>query len=71
MIDVNRSWFNGCFGTVVSTLNDMFEERHTRSVAAIGNSMGRFGALLFAKHLAGCYMAIAFAPTPLADHARR
>ncbi|WP_075219867.1 alpha/beta fold hydrolase [Acuticoccus yangtzensis] len=60
--DKARGWFNGIDERVRAVLtSDMAANGVTRTVT-IGNSMGGFGALVFARDLPGCTHAIAFVP---------
>jgi pimeloyl-ACP methyl ester carboxylesterase len=60
--DHQRSWFNDCFQSVVDVVSREITARGTKEVTTLGNSMGGFGALLFAAYLPNCRTAIAFAP---------
>lgn len=61
--DLARSWYNkeGTAETILSTVRDIQERVGAERIVTIGNSMGGFGALLFASQL-GARSAIAFSP---------
>ncbi len=59
VIDKNRSWYNRGSDKLEAVL---LPHLAGRKLATIGNSMGGFGALLFAARWPGCEAAIAFVP---------
>jgi hypothetical protein len=65
--DKARHWYNGSFDQIVEILNTDFRRRRIRRVLTLGNSMGGFGAIIFAGRLKGCRAAIAFAPQSSVD----
>lgn len=64
VIDKNRHWYNHGLGSrIVPTVNGLISQLgEFRRVVTLGNSMGGFGAIIFAKHLSHCAAAIAFCP---------
>ena len=67
--DKTRHWYNGSFQQIADILNEDFKRRKIRRVLTLGNSMGGFGAIIFAGRLNGCRAAIAFAPQSSVDPA--
>ncbi|MAC81974.1 MAG: hypothetical protein CML66_28435 [Rhodobacteraceae bacterium] len=63
VIDKNRSWYSapGIQKRIVETLEQLKTELGVRRVVCLGNSMGGFGALLFAERI-GADTAAAFVP---------
>lgn len=59
VIDKRRSWYNDTHARIDGAFRDLAP---ARGAFTLGNSMGGFGALLFAPRLADCRAAIAFAP---------
>src|SRR3954471_1199664 len=67
VIDKQRSWYERVFESIVAVLTG--ELAGFDSVATLGNSMGGFGAVLFAGLLPRCRSAMAFVPQfSLAPH---
>jgi hypothetical protein len=62
VIDKERRWYNDSYEAVLSTLNRALAARRTETTIALGNSMGGFGAVLFAGALHRCSRAVAFSP---------
>ena len=62
VIDKERHWYNRCYDAVLATINRSLAERHIAESFTLGNSMGGFGAVLFASALERCRRAIAFSP---------
>jgi hypothetical protein len=62
VIDKERRWYNRCYDAVLATINRSLAERSIAESFTLGNSMGGFGAVLFAGTLAQCRRAIAFSP---------
>jgi len=59
VIDKNRSWYNRATDKLEAVL---LPHLAGRRLVTLGNSMGGFGALLFATRWPGCEAAIAFVP---------
>ena len=59
IIDKNRSWYNRASDKLEAVLLPLVAGR---KLVTLGNSMGGFGALLFATRWPGCEAAIAFVP---------
>jgi hypothetical protein len=63
VIDKQRRWFNdGVSFIVEGALSSLVGILNPKRVVTIGNSMGGFGALIFAKRIEYCERSIAFAP---------
>jgi pimeloyl-ACP methyl ester carboxylesterase len=62
VIDKERRWYNGCYDAVVSTINRSLAARRIDESVTLGNSMGGFGAVLFAGAFDRCRRAVAFSP---------
>ena len=62
VIDKERRWYNRCYDAVLAAINRSLAERRITETFTLGNSMGGFGAVLFAGALAECRRAIAFSP---------
>lgn len=60
VIDKRRQWFNTTHARIGEALARLV--RPGQQVVTLGNSMGGFGAFLFAGAIPGCTRAIAFAP---------
>ena len=60
--DFRRSWFNDCAPVIRKIVCKALAKHGTKSVVALGNSMGRSGAIAFAREFLGCQTAIAFVP---------
>lgn len=69
VIDKQRRWYNGLDATIVALLNRQIRRRGTTKVATLGNSMGGFGAIIFAGQLLNCQAALAFVPQSSVDPA--
>ncbi|WP_323718695.1 alpha/beta fold hydrolase [Paracoccus aminovorans] len=61
-IEKSRSWFNDSFTKLVELLGAEITQRGFTQVTTLGNSMGGFGALLFARYLPNCRRSLAFVP---------
>jgi pimeloyl-ACP methyl ester carboxylesterase len=66
VIERARHWYNSTLDRITDALNTAITQ--TR-VTTLGNSMGGFGALAFARRLPHCVRAIAFAPQSAMDPA--
>lgn len=62
VIDKKRHWYNGIYERVLAVINASLEARGIARCFTLGNSMGGFGAVLFAGALSRCMRAIAFCP---------
>jgi hypothetical protein len=62
VIDKQRRWYNRCYDGVIATINRSLAERRIAESFTLGNSMGGFGAVLFAGAFAQCRRAVAFSP---------
>lgn len=62
VIDRQKSWFNHCSREVADLLNRYIRDKEISSVITLGNSMGGFGAVVYAGLLDNCRRAVAFAP---------
>jgi pimeloyl-ACP methyl ester carboxylesterase len=62
VIDKTRSWYNSTYDVIVEALAAALETRKLAYAATVGNSMGGFGAMLFAEALSGMTISLAFAP---------
>ncbi|HEX2556117.1 MAG TPA: hypothetical protein VHL98_20655 [Microvirga sp.] len=62
VIDKNRAWYNGIELRIASILGSHLRNSGARAVYTVGNSMGGFGAILFAGLLPNVRSAIAFSP---------
>lgn len=60
--DKQRHWYNGTYDAIVATLNGSLSERRIKTTFTLGNSMGGFGAIVFAGALRHCFRAVAFCP---------
>lgn len=61
--DRRRTWFNaaGLVDRIVGAITNLAERLGIRRIATLGNSMGGYGAVLFANRI-GAELAIAFVP---------
>ena len=60
--DKSETWYNnGLHRRASHLLNQSILERGTTDVITIGNSMGGFAAVVFAKYIRGCRRAVSFA----------
>jgi pimeloyl-ACP methyl ester carboxylesterase len=66
VIERSRHWYNDTLDRIVDALNASIAQ--TR-VTTLGNSMGAFGAIVFARRLRGCVRAVAYAPQSAMDPA--
>jgi pimeloyl-ACP methyl ester carboxylesterase len=62
VIEKTPKWYNGTFAQICAVLRGELDTRRFSRVVTLGNSMGGFGAIAFARHLPGCVLAIAFCP---------
>ena len=63
VIDKNRSWYNGHLDReITQRTNQLLLSLGARRTVTLGNSMGGFGAIVFARRLHGCVQSIAFCP---------
>jgi hypothetical protein len=62
VIEIRRHWYLGVEDIVPDVLNRHLEQKRTTSAICLGNSMGGFGALYFARLLRNCTRAVAFGP---------
>jgi hypothetical protein len=60
--DKTRHWYNETYDAILFLLQIEMTRRNITRVVTLGNSMGGFGAILFAKHIVNCTRAVAFAP---------
>jgi hypothetical protein len=67
--DKTRQWYNSSFHTICDVLNDDLTRKGIDHVITLGNSMGGFGAIIFAGKLRGCRSAIAFSAQSSVDPA--
>lgn len=65
--DKDRHWYNSSFDRIGDVINEDFAKRNIGRVLTLGNSMGGFGAIAFAKVLKGCQAAIAFSAQSAID----
>jgi pimeloyl-ACP methyl ester carboxylesterase len=65
--DKSRTWYNDSFPTITKILNEVLDRLLIRNTITIGNSMGGFGAIIFAAKLRNCTRAIAFAAQSSVD----
>lgn len=64
-----RHWYNSSFRQICDFLNEELSRRGIDSAVTLGNSMGGFGAIIFAGELLGCRSAIAFSAQSAVDPA--
>jgi len=69
VIDRSRHWYNSSFDKIADTLNGDFAKNGVKRVVTLGNSMGGFGAVIFATVLHGCQRSIAFSAQSAIDPA--
>jgi pimeloyl-ACP methyl ester carboxylesterase len=62
VIEIRRHWYLGVEETIRDVLNQHLEQRRNAHAVCLGNSMGGFGALYFARLIRNCTRAIAFGP---------
>lgn len=63
VIDKQRRWYNhGTEAVISGIVNAQLAAFGTARTVTLGNSMGGFGAIVFAPRLTGCGTAIAFCP---------
>lgn len=62
VIDKQRQWYNGSYDIIVEVINSSLRARSIHTTFTLGNSMGGFGAVLFAGVLCQCRRAVAFSP---------
>ncbi|HCR85653.1 MAG TPA: hypothetical protein DIV86_03140 [Alphaproteobacteria bacterium] len=62
VIDKQRSWYNFIEPEIIEKLNQLIEKISAKKVVTLGNSMGGYGAIIFAVKLKNCSTAIAFCP---------
>jgi pimeloyl-ACP methyl ester carboxylesterase len=63
VIDKKRSWYNGGMSRrIITAVNKLIMAFGTQHCITLGNSMGGFGAIVFARHFVSCSQAIAFSP---------
>ena len=67
VMDKRRHWYNSSFDIIASTLNRHFAETGISDIMTLGNSMGGFGAAIFAGSLNGCRRALCIAPQSAID----
>jgi hypothetical protein len=60
--DKRRHWYNGCFDLVLDILERHLAREGISEVVTLGNSMGGFGAIVFAEAIGACSRSIAFCP---------
>mgnify|MGYP001765935684 CR=1 FL=1 len=70
VIDKKRKWYNdGVMAPMVEQINAIIDRLGARRTVTLGNSMGGFGAIVFARRLRHCRQAIAFCPQSSIDPA--
>lgn len=70
VIDRERRWYNdGIASPIAECVNGLMRRLGVRRCVTLGNSMGGFGAIVFARRLADCSGAIAFCPQSSVDPA--
>jgi hypothetical protein len=63
VIDKHRYWYNnGLTDQIDFVLNRLLDRLGSVRCVTLGNSMGGYGAIIFARRLIGCGRAIAFCP---------
>lgn len=62
VIDKKRSWYNFIESEIAEKLNQLIAKISSNKVVTLGNSMGGYGAIIFAGKLNHCKTAIAFCP---------
>jgi pimeloyl-ACP methyl ester carboxylesterase len=62
VIDKQRSWYNFIEDEIADKLNQLITKISASKVITLGNSMGGYGAIIFAKRLKNCSSVIAFCP---------
>jgi pimeloyl-ACP methyl ester carboxylesterase len=63
VIDRHRRWFNhGLASQIEDAVSQLVERLGARRAVTLGNSMGGFGAIAFARRVPGCAAAVAFCP---------
>lgn len=63
IIDKKRQWYNGYIkDKIVDNVNYLINKFEASDTVTLGNSMGGFGAIVFAQFFAECRKAIAFCP---------
>jgi hypothetical protein len=67
--DKTRHWYNSSFDEICCVLNENLSCRGVDHAITLGNSMGGFGAIIFAGQLRGCRSAIAFSAQSAVDPA--
>jgi hypothetical protein len=67
--DKTRHWYNSSFHKISDLLNEDLSSQGIKSCDTLGNSMGGFGAIIFAGQLRGCRSAIAFSAQSAVDPA--
>jgi hypothetical protein len=65
--DKTRHWYNSSFHKICDLLNEELSCRGIDYAITLGNSMGGFGAIIFAGQLRGCRCAIAFSAQSTVD----
>jgi len=67
--DKTKQWYNSSFYKISNILNQDLSRRGVDRAITLGNSMGGFGAIIFAGQLRGCRSAIAFSAQSAVDPA--
>jgi hypothetical protein len=67
--DKTRHWYNSSFHKICDLLNEDLSCRGIGHAVTLGNSMGGFGAIIFAGQLRGCRSAISFSAQSAVDPA--
>jgi hypothetical protein len=65
--DKARHWYNSSFRKICDLLNGDLSRQSIDHSITLGNSMGGFGAIIFAGQLRGCRSAIAFSAQSAVD----
>jgi pimeloyl-ACP methyl ester carboxylesterase len=67
IIDKTKQWYNSTWVLARDLLNEDLDRRDIGRCVTLGNSMGGFGALIFAGSIRGCAAAVAFSPQSCVD----
>jgi len=67
IIDKTKQWYNSTWPLARDVLNEDLDRLGIGRCVTLGNSMGGFGALIFAGSMHGCVAAVAFSPQSCVD----
>jgi pimeloyl-ACP methyl ester carboxylesterase len=67
IIDKTKQWYNSTWSLARDLLNQDLDRLNIGRCVTLGNSMGGFGALIFAGRIHGCVAAVAFSPQSCVD----